>query len=234
MKTLVTSDLHGNLDKLDLTGIDLVLLAGDIAPLNDISSPGVRKQLKWFNTTFKDWCMSMPTMQFVFIPGNHDMVFDSCKAYSGVSLDKLDFASNAHLLIDSEITINGVRIYGTPWVPIINHFWAFEADLIKQRNMFSKIPEGIDILLTHTPPKYPACYLDVSLYYGRESDKFGSAALTDMLIEKSPKWNFSGHIHTGHHKYDEPYVIGNTKCVNVSRLNENYSIEFEPFVFDIN
>ena len=121
MKTLVTSDLHGNLDKLDFTGIDLVLLAGDIAPLNDISSLGVRKQLKWLNTTFKTWCMSMPTTQFVFIPGNHDMVFDSCKAYSGVSLDKLDLASNAHLLIDSEITINGVRIYGTPWVPIINH-----------------------------------------------------------------------------------------------------------------
>ena len=33
MRIMATSDLHGNLDGLDPTGADVVVLAGDIAPL---------------------------------------------------------------------------------------------------------------------------------------------------------------------------------------------------------
>ena len=33
MRIMATSDLHGNLDGLDLTGADVVVLAGDVAPL---------------------------------------------------------------------------------------------------------------------------------------------------------------------------------------------------------
>ena len=33
MRIMATSDLHGNLDGLDPTGADVVVLAGDVAPL---------------------------------------------------------------------------------------------------------------------------------------------------------------------------------------------------------
>lgn len=46
MKTLATSDMHGNLDGINLDGIDLALFAGDIAPLHDISAWDVYDQLK--------------------------------------------------------------------------------------------------------------------------------------------------------------------------------------------
>ena len=72
MKTLATSDMHGNLDGINLDGIDLALFAGDIAPLRDISAWDVYGQLKWMNKDFYDFCMAWPKTKVVFIPGNHD------------------------------------------------------------------------------------------------------------------------------------------------------------------
>ena len=236
MKVLSTSDTHGNFDKLDLSNIDLAVFAGDIAPLHNITSWDAYDQLKWMNTKFYDWCMQWPKTKIVFVPGNHDF-FPVIKETFGYKLAgkdlSLKLAPNTTMLVDESIDIHTgsndyVKVYGTPWVPIINYRWAFEAEHDKLVKKFSQIPSNVDILLTHTPPRYK--FLDVSLEYGVGSDKFGSHELVEAIFEKEPKLCFCGHIHSGSH---EMSILGKTQVWNVSRVNESYEIAYEPIVIDI-
>lgn len=90
------------------------------------------------------------------------VVFSRHWNYKDISL-KTRFSENVHLLIDQEIEIKGLKIYGTPWVPIINYMWAFEADHIKLVEKFKNIPENLDILITHSPPRIPDEQIDFSI-----------------------------------------------------------------------
>ena len=239
MKILAASDMHGNLDGINLDGIDLALFAGDIAPLRDISAWDVYDQLKWMNKDFYDFCIAWPKTKVVFIPGNHDFfpIIKETFGYKliGKSLD-LNLAPNAAMLIDKEIDIysqNGdlkdcVRVYGTPWVPIISYRWAFEAEHDKLVKKFSLIPKGIDILLTHAPPRFN--HLSVSLEHGVNSTNFGCSELADEIFKKEPKMCFCGHIHTGDHEMNK---FGQIEIWNVSRVDESYEIAYDPVKLDI-
>ena len=68
MRIMATSDLHGNLDGLDPTGADVVVLAGDVAPLRGRGPWHVNDQKKWVNKRFREWTSSYPDIQFVVIP----------------------------------------------------------------------------------------------------------------------------------------------------------------------
>lgn len=71
--------------------------------------------------------------------------------------------------------------------------------------------------------------IDRSMQWGGH-EAFGSSELATVIFDRKPRYAFCGHIHTGGH---ECFTIGETKCYNVSRLNENYEIAFDPFVFEI-
>lgn len=239
MKVFATSDLHGNLEGLDLEGIDLAILAGDIAPLKGMSSWDVYDQLVWMNTEFNDWCNRWPNAKIVFTPGNHDF-FPLIKDRFGEKLREenldLKLASNATMLIDKCIDIYGsnsnvsgcLRVYGTPWVPIISHRWAFEAEHDKLQDKFAQIPKDVDILVTHAPPRLNC--VDVSLDYGVNSERFGSSELSEAIAFKFPKMCFCGHIHSGSHSMSK---LGSTQVWNVSRLNESYNIAYEPLRLEV-
>lgn len=231
MKILATSDTHGNLDKLDLTGVDLAIFAGDVAPLRGMSYWDVYDQLKWMNIEFLEFCRQWPQCKIVFVPGNHDF-FPLIEERFGYKLSgknlKLSHAPNATMLIDKLVEVNGLKIYGTPWIPIISHHWAFEAGSDKLKDRFSLIPSGIDILVTHTPPRFN--YLGVSLEYGADSENFGCSELTDEIFKKEPKICFCGHIHSGDHQMNN---LGSTEIWNVARLNESYDIAYEPTIIEL-
>ena len=57
MRIMATSDLHGNLEGLDPTGADVVVLAGDIAPL--------RGRGVWHVNDQKKWVQALPRMDCV-------------------------------------------------------------------------------------------------------------------------------------------------------------------------
>ena len=66
MRIMATSDLHGNLDGLDPTGADVVVLAGDVAPLRGRGPRHINDQKKWINKRFREWTASYPDIQFFF------------------------------------------------------------------------------------------------------------------------------------------------------------------------
>jgi Icc-related predicted phosphoesterase len=232
MKILAISDLHGNLNNLNITpDIDVVAIAGDFAKLTNINKWAIYEQRKWINNVFINFINTYPNIQFVIVPGNHDLALDPATQirYPDIQLS-INWPKNAHILIDSEYEYNNIRFYGSPYVPIISYRWAFEADHQKLQKHFRRIPYNIDVLITHTPPRIPDCFLDVSLTYGKNSDKFGSGELTEEILNKSPKYALCGHIHTGDHS---EFIFNNTKIYNVSRLDESYEIYYEPKIIYI-
>ena len=160
------------------------------------------------------------------IPGNHDLF-----AQRNDVPTKVVWPSNAHFIIDKVVDVKGLRIAGSSWIPPISGRWAFEtrdeSDLAKR---FAWIPEGVDILITHTPPFVESWDVDVSLQ--TQSPHFGSRTLTETIARVKPRFVFCGHIHTGDHRvHDIVHENGQiTKIYNVSRLDEDYAIAYEPQV----
>ena len=229
MKIMATSDLHGNLDGLVPSGADIVVLAGDIAPLRGRGPWHINDQKKWINGRFREWTSSYPDIQFIVIPGNHDFYPIAHILFKRQDIDwKYGFSPNVRFLGDAGTEICGVRFYGTPWVPIISYSWAFEGEHDTLRRWFSKIPTGLDVLVTHSPPRIPGSDVDRSLQ--TDSEHFGSSELTEAIAEKRPGLVFCGHIHTGLHGGVD---FEGSRIYNVSRLDECYEISYDPTWVDI-
>ena len=128
MRIMAISDLHGNLKGLNPSGADVVVLAGDIAPLKGRGVWLVNDQKKWINKKFREWTESYPDVQFVVTPGNHDFFPIAHILFKDQGIDwNFGFSDNVHFLGDRGVEINGVKFYGTPWVPIISYSWASSA-----------------------------------------------------------------------------------------------------------
>ena len=67
MRIMAISDLHGNLEGLDPAGADVVVLAGDIAPLRGRGPWHINDQKKWINKRFREWMASYPDMKMLFV-----------------------------------------------------------------------------------------------------------------------------------------------------------------------
>lgn len=231
MKVMAVSDLHGNLDGLDPAGCDVVAVAGDFSKMYGFGYWHVYRQAKWIKSRFFDFVSSYPDVEFVVVPGNHDLSFDS--RYSGGVDWRADLASrpgNLMFLLDSGTDVRGLKFWGTPWIPPISDMWAFESTDERQKAAFSLIPAGLDVLISHSPPRIPGSEVDISDFGKTKSRPFGSWALADSVSEKKPRYVFCGHIHTGDHSPVE--FVGST-VYNVSRLDERYDIRYEPLILDI-
>lgn len=224
MKIYAISDLHGQLEGLDPKGADIVIVAGDFAPMKGWGVWHVNDQVKWINKRFVAWCAKYPEVEFVVIPGNHDLF-----AVRGDVPTKVVWPKNVHFLVDREVEVKGLRIAGSSWIPPISGRWAFETSGEEElARRFAWIPEGLDILVTHTPPHVEGWNVDVSLQ--TQSPHFGSAALAEAIRRAKPKLAFCGHIHTGDHRVHElKHRDGTmTRVYNVSRLDEDYSVAYDP------
>jgi len=207
-------------------GFDISIIAGDIAPLSRAFD--VNEQKDWWRRKFVRWAEKFTNTHFVLIPGNHDILLRDDPDYVRKILP--DYCT---LLIDETATVAGKVIYGTPWVPVINHRWAFEADdEMQQRKLYEAIPGSLDILVTHTPPTNGIDTYDVSLQDAdyRTLRHFGSAALYKAINEKQPKTCVFGHVHSGSHN---PHQLGETLMWNVSRVNESYIPHYDPTTFEV-
>ena len=229
MKFYVVSDLHGNLKGLDPSGVDAVLIAGDFAVMTGWGATHMAYQLFWVQDVFCKWCVSYPKTMFFVVPGNHDLFAERDEFCATIK-----WPSNVKLLVDEGCEFNGCSIYGTPWVPFINGGWAFEEVFpghLKER--FAAIPNNLDVLITHSPPMIRHKKIDVSM--DTNSPHFGSADLTDAIMRARPRFAFCGHIHTGDHN---PITIDHadgskTLLRNVSRLDEEYKVRYEPYIFEL-
>ncbi|MBC7531843.1 MAG: metallophosphoesterase [Oligoflexus sp.] len=126
--------------------------------------------------------------QKIVIAGNHDSYLQKMDPDDRARLFK---RNGIHYLEDELLVLTfgerSLSIYGTPWSPKCGLF-AFqgsEADLARR---FAKIPNNLDVLLTHSPPYG---ILDAN----EDGEPCGSKALRDIIFSLKPKLHLFGHIH---------------------------------------
>ena len=189
MKILATADLHGELDDSlrHPQGERLLIIAGDFSPMDE--GRGIEKQrtvIKWLKSDFRRFCCEHGRCEIpiLIVPGNHDRFI-----HEGYQL--VDWPHNVHFLCDQRYDMPRLKIYGTPWCPWYNPKGHTSSQVFEDGDgmlalQFAKIPEGIDILVTHAPP-------ETSLLKG----KLCSSVLRDRLVsmERPPKIVICGHAH---------------------------------------
>lgn len=187
------SDTHGLHEKVDVPEGDILLHAGDL------TNRGLLPEVSEFNR----WIGTLPHRHKVVIAGNHDLPFER---WPDVSRGLL---TNCHYLQDEEIEIEGLRIYGSPWQPEFFN-WAF--NLKRGRRLaekWAKIPEGIDILMTHGPPHG---ILDRT----EEGQWVGCKDLRVRVEFIKPAFHLFGHIHEAYGALGPGVDGGSTTFVNAS------------------
>lgn len=209
MRICCISDLHGYLP--EIPECDLLLLAGDLVPLN---AHGKADGRAWLDREFRAWLDGLPErLTVVGVAGNHDFVFEEGEPRFVRPL-------RWTYLQDSATTFDGLNIWGTPWQPTF-HNWAFNLDEPDLAARWDLIPEATDILLLHGPP----------FSYGDPTPDgpVGSRGLLQRIKTVRPRLAVAGHIHAGYGVYE----IGPTTLVNASLLNEEYKPANRPVVIDV-
>ena len=244
IKVIGISDIHGQLPKIE-EEFDLLLIGGDIAPNYRCGAFfECEYQRGWFSNEFVPWVMSLPFKdehsKVVFIAGNHDFYLysesDAYKVgYSSIWTDIITPCYNRLVyLYDSEYLFEKgdekLRIYGTPWCKEFGN-WAFMINNEKLKTAFEKIPEGLDILLTHDAPALPPYgFITEGRWKGEDA---GNKPLSEAIKLKKPTYALHGHIHSSPHEITNPADAPDTKVACLSILNETYHMTYKPLVFEL-
>jgi Icc-related predicted phosphoesterase len=140
MKIVSISDTHNRMDITKIPDGDLLIHAGDA------TNSGSVEELSYF---FDIFC-SLPHKHKIFVPGNHDILMEQDTSLALV-LWKMRAKKNDHVLINSSVMIEGLKVFGFPYVPIINGRWVFEKNSADLQRKVNRIPEDVDILVSHSP-----------------------------------------------------------------------------------
>jgi Icc-related predicted phosphoesterase len=214
-KIVATSDFHGNLPTIP--ECDLLIIAGDICP-----SKAPLEQAAWLDTTFRSWLDSTLAKEVVAIAGNHDQIFEKAP-------ELIPNGLRWHYLQDSSITLFDLLIYGTPWqLP----FWgAFNLADDKLTEVYKKIPEKTDIIVSHGPPYGLHDQIITKKPDGKTSIfHTGSVSLQERIFDIKPKLCLFGHIHTAFGSVSE----NGTTFANVSLVNDDLKVTNSPVIFELN
>jgi Icc-related predicted phosphoesterase len=212
LKTTFISDTHGQHKRLTKhipNETELLIHAGDLSKLGTL--PEI--------ASFMDWFENLPIKHKVFIAGNHDFLMENEPT---ILQSLLDNYSNFHYLENSKIEIEGIRIWGSPISPFFFN-WAFNVHRgAPIRAYWDRIPDNLDILITHGPP---FGFGDMTA----RNEKVGCVDLLEKVETTKPKFHVFGHIH-------ESYGISKNKAttfVNASVLNLKYELVNSPIMVEL-
>jgi len=163
---------------------------------------------------FIEWLSNLPYKHKVIVPGNHDGNFDiireKCKNYD-----------NIHFIIHNSIKIEGIKFFCSAYSRTFGDWWFMESEDVLEY-LYEKIPEDINVLITHTPP---FGVLDQTVH----GILAGSTSLNHR-INKLPniKYNIFGHIHENFGEIK----IEKVKYINCSIVDEKYYPKNLPVIFE--
>lgn len=219
MRVLCISDTHGyhNYLNIDETA-DVIVCTGDFS-----NSRGMRNEAE--AEDFLNWFSSLKNKYKILVAGNHDTSFER-KFLSGNLDEFLAKYPSIIYLQDSSITIEGIKFYGSPWCPSFYN-WAFMKDDKDLAEIFEKIDDDVNILLTHSPA-YGILDYATPTFCGSES------LLKRIKKLKKLKFHIFGHIHecAGEIESIGTQKKEKYKAINASTFNYievKQPIEFEVF-----
>ncbi|WP_333875761.1 metallophosphatase domain-containing protein [Methylobacter sp.] len=207
MRIVCLSDTHFPPQALQVPEGDVLIVAGDVC------LRGHDYELELFDR----FLGRLPHRHKLLVAGNHDWVL----ADAGREAAKL-LVKNAIYLEDSGVEIEGVKFWGSPWQPEFMN-WAFNLPRGPQlANVWAKIPNDIDVLITHSPP----CGILDQIPSG---EHVGCDDLLAALQRVRPKVHVFGHIHEGYGVLKH----SGTTFINASICDDRYRPVNAPIVIDL-
>ena len=251
MKITHISDTHNKHNQLNgkLPGGDLLIHSGDISSLG--RKREVESFIKWFNGIDN-------YTNKIFIAGNHDMSFDSEKLmqkkidyFDGklsvweteglehiptegkpdwlIELLSNGLDSNVFYLENSDVTIDDIKIWGSPVSPSFGYGWGFNVDRgANIKKVWDLIPADAGIVITHGPIHG---YKDKT---HRTYENVGCSELFHKLSEVKPHLHFSGHIHEDYGYAPIQFGDWSGYAFNGCTCNLRYEPDNPPISFDYN
>jgi predicted phosphodiesterase len=208
MRFVAISDTHGQHQALELPEGDVIVHAGDV------SARGRRDEI----VDFLSWYARTPFRHRVLIAGNHDFFFEDASADEVAAL----IPAEVIYLNDSGLTLEGVKIWGSPIQPWF-HDWAFNRQRgAPIREHWDLIPSSLDLLITHGPA-FGLLDRTVSLM------NVGCEDLLEAIARTRPKVHLCGHIHEAYGQVERDGIV----FINASVLDFRYRLRSAPIVFDL-
>jgi len=140
MKIVAISDTHQRQGQIVLPKGDVLIHSGDMTMTGSMGSlAGVA-----------DWLEAQDFKHKIVIAGNHDWGFQN--EYQEVARNLFKEVGVTYLQ-DSEVVIDGIKIYGSPWQPLFYN-WAFNLPRNGEEiaSKWKQIPNDTNVLITHGPP----------------------------------------------------------------------------------
>lgn len=220
------SDTHCLHSKLEIPECDILFFTGDATRYGNRQE--VFGFFHWLDRQYQ--CLYK-----VIIWGNHDRHGESKynintgadRWYQPIA-DKFGVNQRDGSIIhlhNSSINLLGLNIWGSPVSPdFYPDSWAFNMPRGERIAMlWDTIPEGTDIVLTHTPPYGMLDYIPSS------DERVGCEELSSRILTVKPKIHAFGHIHEGYGMYETI----NTLFINASSCNEHYKIVNKPICLEL-
>lgn len=236
MRITHISDTHNKHNQItkDLLGGDIIIHSGDM------SSIGRKNEI----LRFLNWFTNLPYTHKIFVAGNHDLSFDSevlfRKKYDyfegyieyntpvvdgkpeWLSNELTNLSNGTHYLENSDITIDGIKIWGSPYSAKFGREWAFNVNRgVDSKKLWDTIPSDANIVITHGP---------IFGILDKTSDNriVGCEDLRQTIMKINPDFHLCGHIHESY-GYSQ---FGDTHCINGSNVSLNYDYKNKPVTFD--
>lgn len=179
MKILHISDTHNFFEphfKYNLD-VDIIVCTGD-----------AQCYTKTEFQNFVEWYQGFPILYKIYVAGNHDKFI-----YENRKFCKKVFEEAGIIYLDKEsVTIDGIKFYGEPTTPEFGK-WYFMAERGRMMKHWGQVPDDVDVLLTHGPPKG---ILDLTQNRQGDFELCGCTSLMKRIqtLEKLKLICF-GHIH---------------------------------------
>ena len=226
---VLISDTHGQHQQIcNIPEGDVLVHAGDCCGKVSVEwEPTLRKAGNSL-IEFLRWFGAFPHPIKILVAGNHDTPFTGIDFITGKPLVLSKEAarqccSNAGVIYleDQELLIDRLRVYGTPWQPPYKNL-AFNAEDDKRKAIFGNIPEGIDVLVTHTPARG-------NLDLNEQGEHIGCEILKSNISRTAPRLHVFGHVHNSAGKHTQNDLIS----VNASSVGKDMAIVNSPMIVDL-
>lgn len=198
------SDTHGLHREVAIPSGDILIHAGDFTG-HDKSLDAPRD--------FNDWLGDLPHRHKIVLPGNHDSPVEEYPfPYS--------LLQNATVLINQEITVLDLNIWGSPVTPLYSGAFGLSSSADRKK-LYANIPTEFDVLVAHGPPYGLLDYAPGGMH-------LGCRALLAPIDRVKPRVHVFGHINGPHRKTTRPP----TTFVNAALLGANDLLMHVPIVVE--
>jgi Icc-related predicted phosphoesterase len=205
LRLVLISDTHELHRELSVPDSDILIHAGDFTMFSRSMSAVA---------DFNAWLGELPCSWKVLVPGNHESFLEADPS-------KRSMLSNATVLINEGIEIEGLRIWGSPVTPLSGGAFGLSS-AEDRRRLYAQIGKT-DVLVTHGPA--------FGILDSPPAAEFhsGCPELLGAVKRVRPKLHIFGHVHGAYGIFQTDH----TTFANAALLGVDGGLDRSPIVLQM-